>query len=75
MIKESVKVFVVTIKKTMTLDEFLESFKTINKGNVLYKYYIDGVHGNGYYELKTGDRRRPNSMFIPVNEVYDDQIN
>jgi hypothetical protein len=72
--KEGDKNFVVSVKKTMTLEQFLETFRTVEKGEVSYKYFPDGVHGEGFYELKKGDRRRPNSLFIPVNEVYETQV-
>lgn len=70
--KESEKVFKLSVKETITLDQFLERFTKIEKGEVTYKYFPDGVHGQGFYELKTGDRRRPNSVFLPVNEVYEE---
>lgn len=74
-VKEDVKVFKLSIKKEITLDEFLERFRTIEKENVPYKYFPDGVHGQGYYELKTGDRRRPNSLFVPVDVMYETEVN
>jgi hypothetical protein len=70
--KEGDKVFKVSVKETVSLEDFLERFKKIEKGEVTYKYFPDGVHGPGFYELKTGDRRRPNSVFLPVNEVYEE---
>ena len=72
LVKESDKVFKVSVKEVITVDQFLERFKKIEKGDVTYKYFPDGVHGEGFYELKTGDRRRPNSVFLPVNEVYEE---
>jgi len=36
-----------------------------------YKFFPDGTKGMGYYELKTGERRRPNSIFKTLNEVFE----
>jgi hypothetical protein len=72
--KESKKVFKVTIKKSITMDELVENVKSIEKDNLTYKYFPNGIFGEGYYELKTGDRRRPNSLFVPVIEVYENHV-
>jgi hypothetical protein len=35
-----------------------------------FKYFTDGSNGEGYYELKTGNRRRPNSQYFSVVDMY-----
>ena len=72
--KISKKEFIVSVVKSMTVVEFIEKFNRIEKENVPFKYFPDGVNGEGFYELKTGDRRRPNSKFIPVSEVYESEV-
>jgi len=39
--------------------------------NGQYRFFPDGVQGPGFYELKTGDRRRPNSDFVPVKSAFE----
>lgn len=73
--KISKKEFIVSVEKSMTVVEFIEKFRTIEQENIPFKYFPDGVNGEGYYELKKGDRRRPNSKFLSVNEVYENQVN
>ena len=38
---------------------------TITNENGVFRFFPNGIHGAGYYQLKKGDRRRPNSMYIP----------
>ena len=50
---------------------FVENYpKTIKSGETEFKFFPDGVNGQGYYELKTGNRRRPNSIFMDCLTVY-----
>ena len=72
MTKEGEKVFKVSVKEKISLEDFLERFRNIERGESTYRYFPDGVHGEGFYELKKGDRRRPNSLFVPVNEVFEE---
>lgn len=62
--KLDVKVFHVTNEPIKTLEERIRENLTIKHGELSYRYFPDGVHGEGYYELKTGDRRRPNSLHL-----------
>lgn len=63
----------------MKYDEFMEKLPSVSYGDVKFKYYPDGLTEtktkDGYYELKTGDRRRPTSQFKTPEEVYSDFIN
>ena len=58
--------------KTKELDyrTFLETTPNVTTNGKTFKYFTDGVKGEGYYELKTGDRRRPNSEFSTLIDVY-----
>ena len=58
--------------KTKELDyrTFLETTPNVTANGKTFKYFADGPKGEGYYELKTGDRRRPNSEFSTLVDVY-----
>ena len=73
--KLSDKVFYVGESKKLTMSEFKDKVKKVVYPELSYKYFPDGVQGEGFYELKTGDRRRPNSLFLSVDKVYDDFTN
>jgi hypothetical protein len=60
------------VTKLPSIEDFKTIHKNISYGDTTFRYYPDGVSGEGYYELKTGDRRRPNSEFIPVESVFTD---
>ena len=49
-------------------------FVRVTTPDATYRFFPDGVKNFGYYELKTGDRRRPNSKFIPLTKVYVDVV-
>lgn len=36
-----------------------------------YRFFPDGLHSCGYYEIKTGNRRRPNSKFIDLKKAIE----
>lgn len=66
-------VFQVSIGKSkISFDEFKKNPINVQFGETSYRFFPDGVHGEGYYELKKGDRRRPNSLFKTLKEVYDE---
>jgi hypothetical protein len=68
--------YVASLKtETINLVDFVNETKEIQIENLTFRYYSDGLKGEGYYELKTGERRRPNSIFYSVNEVYETQMN
>lgn len=70
------KSYIVSLVPKMTKDEFLnKNVQNITYPDGVYRYFSDGLSGKGYYELKTGNRRRPNSKFITVETVYSDFIN
>jgi hypothetical protein len=70
MTKLTDKVFELSIKKeVLSMDEFFEKLSIIEKENISYKYFSEGIHGEGYYELKKGNRRRPNSLFVSLHET------
>jgi hypothetical protein len=60
------------IQKTKDIDypTLLEQTPNVTVGEKEYKYFDDGANGFGYYELKNGGRRRPNSDFIDLYDVY-----
>lgn len=63
----------------ITLEDFKGSLPIVSYGDVKFRYYpndlTETTTGEGYYELKTGERRRPSSLFKTTNEVYSDLIN
>lgn len=67
--KLGVKDYNLSVKEVMTIDEFMEKQKTIFINETQFKHFPDGVKGVGYYELKTGNRRRPNSLFLNPEEA------
>ena len=69
------KVFYVGASQKITMSEFKDKVKKVSYPELSFKYFPDGVSGEGFYELKTGDRRRPNSLFLSVDNVYNDFIN
>jgi len=56
----------------ISMEDFVKDTPNVLYGDTTYRYFPDGVHGEGYYELKKGDRRRPNSLFKTKDEVYTD---
>jgi hypothetical protein len=57
-------------KTKVSFEDFKQNLTNIHFNEVEYKHFPDGVHGEGYYELKTGNRRRPNSLFKTLEDVY-----
>lgn len=57
----------------ITYNEFLEKVNHIRniQTKTEFRYFPVGVNGEGYYELKTGNRRRPNSISISLRSVYN----
>ena len=74
MTKIGEKEFIVTKSLKVTFDEFNEKRPNVSINEITYRYYPDGLKGEGYYELKTGERRRPNSKFETVENVYQEYI-
>jgi hypothetical protein len=68
------KNFLMSLPAKMSITEFNEKLPKVSYPRTSYRYFADGVKGEGYYELKTGDRRRPNSLFMTTDEVYTDFI-
>ena len=66
--------FLVTIGNTKSFESFQKELPEVSFGEKTYRYYSDGVRGEGYYEQKTGNRRRPNSIFKTIKEIYDETI-
>ena len=64
------------VKQTseMTFDKFMENKPNVCYEKTTFRYFPDGVQGEGYYELKTGERRRPNSQFKTTKMVYSDYM-
>lgn len=56
--------------KETTFAEFVEKTPNFVINGESYKYFPDGASGEGFYELKTGNRRRPNSKFISLVDAY-----
>ena len=74
MTKIDSKNFLVSTSMKITLTELIEKHPNMVYTDVTYRYFVDGLKGEGYYELKTGDRRRPNSNHISIENVYTDLI-
>jgi len=55
----------------INLDEFIKTTPNVKYDKLDYRYFGDGVNGAGYYELKIGNRRRPNSLFKTSKEMYN----
>jgi len=68
------KSFIVAKSAVLTVAEFNEKRPTLFYGETAFRFFPDGVNGAGYYELKTGDRRRPNSKFETDEKVYNDLV-
>ena len=65
------KVFLVTtISNEINFQDFKTTLPLVKSELKVFRYFPDGVKGEGYYELKTGDRRRPNSLTLTVEEMY-----
>lgn len=60
------------VKKTADINytTFAEQTPNVVSNGKTFKHFDDGAKGGGYYELKTGDRRRPNSEYISTTDVY-----
>ncbi len=58
--------------KKISIEDFVKENPNVQYGETTYRHFADGVNGEGYYELKKGDRRRPNSLFKTPEEVYQD---
>lgn len=58
--------------ETISFDEFKDTKPNVDYSGTVYRYFPDGEKGEGYYELKTGSRRRPNSKFINLKNVHLD---
>ena len=69
------KNFLVSKPVRMSVEEFYNTLPNVTYPEGTFRHYPDGLMDMGYYELKTGDRRRPNSKFIPTDTVYVDFIN
>lgn len=41
-----------------------------NEAGKTFKYFPEGKNGEGYYELKAGNRRRDNSQYVETHNVY-----
>ena len=74
MTKVDKKVFVVSRTVSIDLKSFNETRPNVSYNGVTYRFFQDGVHGTGYYELKTGERRRPNSLFLSSDTVFTDLV-
>lgn len=76
MTKVDNKTFIVAKPGKMTQAEFNEKLPNVKyPGNSEFRYFPDGLVGAGYYELKTGNRRRPNSICLAVEKVCTDMLN
>lgn len=80
MTKISDKVFLVSepemesVPAKITFEEFNENKPKVSYSEMSFRYFVDGLNAEGYYEIKTGDRRRPNSKFLPIEKVYTDFV-
>lgn len=74
MTKINSKSFLVSLSPKITLDELVEKHPNVSYTEAVYRFFPDGLKGKGYYELKIGDRRRPNSKFITIENIFTDLI-
>lgn len=65
------KVYLRLVKtKDLNYPTFAENTPDVVIEGKTYKYFADGSRDEGYYELKTGNRRRPNSDYLTLVDVY-----
>lgn len=65
------KCYLRLVKRTdITFQQISESTPNVVYEGKTYKYFPDGSRDEGYYELKTGNRRRPNSDYFNITDVY-----
>jgi hypothetical protein len=38
----------------------------------MFRFFDEGSHGQGYYEIKTNGKVKPTSMFLTIKEVFKD---
>lgn len=74
LVKNGEKDFEVSVKVILTLDQFKKEHRDLTIDGVTYRYYPEGSMGEGFYELKTGDRRRANSNYLMVGELYESYL-
>lgn len=74
MTKIDKKDYLVSKGAKKTFAEFMEVHPNVIHEGLTYRFFPDGVSGSGYYELKTGDRRRPNSKFLTSEFVYTETV-
>lgn len=56
--------------KEIDFEKFSDVTPNVTSNGKTFKFYPDGANGEGYYELKTGGRRRPNSEYVSLVDVY-----
>lgn len=65
------KMYLRFVKKSeITFPELSENTPNIVSNGKTFKFFEDGTNGGGYYELKTGNRRRPNSEYLSLIDAY-----
>jgi hypothetical protein len=74
LVKNGEKDFEVSVKVILTLEEFKKQHRDLTIDDVTYRYYPEGSMGEGYYELMKGNRRRPNSTYLMIGELYDSYL-
>ena len=70
MTKISNGVFEVRNEDNTDFQEFMEKKPNVQHSNSTFRFFNEGLHGEGYYELKIGNRRRPNSLFLSVKDIF-----
>lgn len=48
-----------------------EIISTVELDGLEYRFFPNGIQNAGYYEIKTGNRRRPNSKFISLKSAIE----
>jgi hypothetical protein len=52
--------------------EFMEEKPDVQYENGTFRFFDEGSHGQGYYEIKTNGKIKPNSLFLTIKEVFKD---
>jgi hypothetical protein len=63
-------VFEVGNEGNTNFQEFMDEKPNVQHGKSTFRFFDGGLHGEGYYELKIGNRRRPNSLFLSVKDIF-----
>ena len=52
--------------------DFMDEKPDVQYEDGMFRFFDEGPHGQGYYEIKTNGKIKPNSMFLTIKEVFKD---